>query len=93
MSAAIIQTGSNPTTQIEDEDENDYEPSEPSALHERLQSLQRLVPLLRNALEIRLKLFQRFRSKLKQAFPSNADTLNYPGIFEYSKMLSDGLPR
>ena len=31
MSAAIIQTGSNPTPQIEDEDddENDYEPIEP----------------------------------------------------------------
>jgi hypothetical protein len=52
-----------------------------STLYERLQSRQSFVPLLRNALEIRLKLFKRFRPELKPAFPSNADTLNHAGIF------------
>jgi hypothetical protein len=55
------------------------------------QSLQSLLPLVGNAFEIRLELFERLQPELEPALASNPDVMHDTSALQYAKMLGDRL--
>jgi hypothetical protein len=58
-----------------------------------LQSLQSVLPLVGNAFEIRLELFERLQPELEPALASDAYAVHDTSAFQYAKMLGDCLSR
>src|SRR5882724_3974404 len=64
-----------------------------SALDERLQPAQRLVPLQGYAIEIALDAVDRLRPELVVALAPDTHAFHDPGMLQHAKMLADRLPR
>jgi len=62
-------------------------------LDEGFQSRQSMLPLIGNAVEIRLELFERLRPELEPALASDAYAAHDTGAFQYTKMFGDRLSR